>query len=129
VFAKRGRVLLAPLAVLALVVFLFGKSVALFSGREAGFFWNVLLGLALGLALGLLPVLSGDAMRERFALQRWIACALIGVALIYQFAAAFWGLDIPWMRWLHAADTPRLLAEGCLLGYCIFGALRAGGRD
>ena len=122
---RQLKALFAPLVILIVAVFLFGTTWITFERVEGGaFLINALLGALLGCALALLPLLYGAA-RERFAVQRWIACLLLLAVLVYQFAAQYAGAHVSWLGWLRTEEARAVFAEGCLIGYCLVGAIRA----
>lgn len=124
-FIKQCKALFAPLLILLGIIFLFGTKWTFLGALPGGaFIVDALLGALLGCALGLLPLLYGGG-RERFVAQRWFACAILLTVMAYQYSAAFAGVRIPWLAWLDAAHARVPLAEGCLLGCCAVGALRA----
>ncbi len=124
-FFKQCKALFAPLLIMLGIILLFGMTWRFFGALPGGgFIIDALLGVALGCVLGLLPLLYGNA-RERFVTQRWFACAMLLIVMIYQYSSAFAGVRIPWLSWLNATHGRVPLAEGVLLGYCAIGAMRA----
>ena len=124
-FLRKLRAMLVPLVLLLVVVLCFGWDAPLPGGASASFLWNVLLGALLGCALCLLPTLTGSGARERFAAQRWLACVLLALVLLYQYGAAHWGVRIPFLQWMLAENARVLFAEGCVLGCALVTAIRA----
>jgi len=123
---RKGKVLLTPLLVMAAIVLVLGSRWSPLTGAAGRFVWETLMGAAFGLVLGLMPVLSGEGARGGFATYRWLAFALVMLVMLYQYMAAFWGVRISGLAWLHVAESELArFAEGCLAGYCLFGALRA----
>ena len=124
-FFKQCKVLFVPLLVMIVIVLGLGGSWSPFAGSIGGFFWEVFLGVVLGSVLAAMPILYGAGARERFVTQRWFACTLLAAVIIYQYLAQLTGLRIQWLEWLHSTSNRVLFAEGCLMGYCAVGALRA----
>ncbi len=125
VFWKQCKVLLAPPLIMLLIVVGYEQSWGIGSSGAVSFLLELLLGMALGAVLGLMPILYGSGAKERFVTQRWFACGLVVLIIAYQYGAANAGVRIPWIDWLRIDHSRVLLGEGCLLGYCIIGALRA----
>lgn len=124
-FWKQCKALFVPLIVVLLIAVVFNANWNPFAGAAGEFIWYLLLGIALGVVLGMMPMLYGGGAKERFATQRWFACGLVLAVILYQYVARFAGADIAWLDWLTARHPRAIMGEACLLGYCVLGALRA----
>jgi len=125
VFFRQCKALFTPLLLAIIVVLGLDAGWSPFSGATGRFIWETLLGMAFGCVLALMPLLYSAGPRERFVTQRWFACGLLAAVIVYQYLAQLAGLRVPWLQWLNTTSNRVLFAEGCLLGYCMIGALRA----
>ena len=120
-FTRKLIVIILPLGMLALIAVL----MPLFSSLGA-FFGSLLLGAALGTALGLLlPLAGATRVREPFAYLLWVPSALVLLTLIYQYLASL-GVSWPVLRLLATLDTRVITVEGAFAAYMIAFSIRTG---
>lgn len=123
---KKLRVVASIVGTLLLTLWVLGISWSWNALPHFSFFWNVLRGLALGLLLAMLPIISGTASaRLPYRAQWWIGAALIVLVLFFQFLMGIGSLSVSWLRWLSASNVQILMGEGVVLGYVLGFALRA----
>lgn len=123
---KKLRVVASIVGVLLLTLWVLGIQWTWKALPHFSFFWNVLLGLALGLLLAMLPIISGTASaRVPYRAQWWIGFSLIVLVLFFQFLIGIGSLSVSWLRWLAASDVKILMGEGVVLGHVLGFALRA----
>ena len=120
-FLRKLTVLVLPLGMLLALCLL----IPVFSAMDA-FFGSLLLGSALGVALGLLlPLAGATRLREPFAHLLWIPAAVVLLILIYQYLASL-GVDLPVLRLLSTLDTRVITVESAFAAYMIAFSLRTG---
>lgn len=123
---KKLRVVASILGTLLLTLWVLGIRWTWNAIPHFSFFWNVLLGMALGLLLAMLPLISGTvSARVPYRAQWWIGFCLIVLVLFFQFLIAYGGLSVSWLGWLKAGGDRALMGEGVVLGYTLGFALRA----
>lgn len=123
---KKFRVVASVVGTLLLTLWVLGSRWTWNAIPHFSFFWNVLLGLALGLLLAMLPLISGTGpSRVPYRAQWWIGVALIVLVLFFQFLIAYGGLSVSWLGWLKVGGDRSLMGEGVVLGYVLGFALRA----
>lgn len=123
---KKLRVVASVVGALLLTLWVLGIQWSWNAIPHFSFYWNVLLGLALGLLLAMLPLISGAANgRVGFRTQWWVCVCLIVLVLFFQYLLAYGGLSVSWLRWLAVKGDRALMGEGVVLGYVLGFALRA----
>lgn len=124
---KKLRVVAAVAGALLFTLWARALSNPLGGSAATAFFWEVLLGAALGVILALLPVLSGTAGgKTPYRTQWWIAVVILGVVLLMQYLLRFYvAYSIPFLNWLRVNHDRVLVGEGVLLGYTLVYALRS----
>ena len=120
-FLRKMIVIVLPLVMLLAICLLMPAFSSL-----GPFFSSLLLGIALGAALGLLlPLAGATRLREPFAHLLWIPAAAVVILLIYQYLASM-GTDIPLLRLFATLDARVITAEAAFAAYMITFSLRTG---
>ena len=120
-FLRKLVVIVVPLGMLLLLSLLLPLLSSL------GVFWgSLLLGVALGAALGLLlPLAGATRMREPFAHLLWIPAALVLLVLLYQYLASL-GTSWPLLRLVATLDSRLITVESAFASYMITFSIRTG---
>ena len=120
-FTRKLIVILLPLGMLILIALL----LPLLSTLDV-FFGSLLLGAALGVALGLLlPLAGATRLREPFAHLLWVPAAITVLVLIYQYLASL-GVSWPLLRLLATLDSRLITVESAFAAYMIAFSVRTG---
>ncbi len=120
-FLRKLVVIVLPLGLLLLLALL----LPLLSSLSV-FFGSLLLGAALGVALGLLlPLAGATRLREPFAHLLWIPAALVLLVLLYQYLASL-GVSWPLLRLLATLDSRLITVESAFAAYMITFSVRTG---
>ena len=126
-FLRKLVVIVLPLGLLLLLALL----LPLLSSLSV-FFGSLLLGAALGVALGLLlPLAGATRLREPFAHLLWIPAALVLLVLLYQYLASVGvGHAVPVLRLLIVpADyhgSLYIAVESAFAAYMLAFSIRTG---
>lgn len=90
-----------------------------------GFWYWVLAGLILGIALALLLPLSGATRkREPFGGLLWVPSLILGLIVFYQSLSMNGGTELPVLSLLSAATPSVILVECSFIGFMITTVIR-----
>lgn len=122
---RNVRAVLVPVVMLAAVVALAWLQVEVGAVAHFDFFWDVLLGVALGAALALLPQMAGfPAKRNTLTGMFWVCGFLALLLIFYQYMTLVTGMQVEALHFLAAPGARLRIVEGVMLGYCSFVAGR-----
>ena len=116
---RNVRAAIMPLLVLALVVALSYYELKVGSIAKFDMIWDVLLGGAIGVALALLPSLSGfGAKRNALTGMYWVCGFTVLLLIFYQYMTSITGSQISGLYFLSNPAPRMCVAEGTVLGFC-----------
>lgn len=116
---RNFRAALVPLLLLAALIGLALLEFNLSVIAHFSFFWDVLLGAAVGVAMALISPLSGFQIRRNATTSMYWICAFVTLLLIfYQYMTFVTGLKIDALSFLAMPRGRARVVEGVFLGYC-----------
>lgn len=120
---RKARMIAIPVAMLMLLLLLSFFEVQIDAIAEFTFIWDVMLGIALGVGLVLLPSISGyQYSLTNHTTFLWV-CGVIAMVLIFcQYMTTVIGIHAGITPFLPQTNARMRIVEGVFAGYCSFAA-------
>lgn len=116
---QKIRAAVMPVLLLVLAYGLAWYNINISEIAQFDFIWDALLGVLLGIALAMLPTMSGFKLRKNAATGMYWICGFLTLLLIfYQYMTMVTGMKLDVLAFMHPTTARVRIVEGVILGYC-----------
>lgn len=122
---RKAQAIVLPVAILCILLALAFVELQLDAIAEFAFIWDVLLGIALGVGIAILPALAGFESKRNERTSFFWVCGFVSMLLIFcQYISSVIVLRADIVTFLPQANARMRMVEGAFLGYCSYIAAR-----
>lgn len=122
---RKARMIIMPIAILGILLVLCHFEVQLDAIAAFNFIWDIMLGIALGIGIALVPSVYGyKSSQNNQPAYFWVSGFVTMVLIFCQYMSTVISINASITPFLPATNIQMRIVEGAFLGYCSFIAAR-----